>query len=48
MKKTFLLILSIVFVVIGFLAIMSWQPGWLSWVEIILGLIGIIIAFGKD
>lgn len=56
MKKTFLLIFSIVFVVMGFLAIIGWpygadkfiEPMWHAWIKIVLGLIGIIVAFGKD
>jgi hypothetical protein len=56
MKKTFLLIFSIVFVVMGFLAIIGWpygadkfiEPVWHAWTKIVLGLIGIIVAFGKD
>jgi hypothetical protein len=56
MKKTFLLVFSVLFVVMGFLAIIGWpygvdkflEPEWHAWIKIILGLIGIIVAFGKD
>lgn len=52
MKKTFLLIFSLAFVVMGFLAIIGWpygkevfiEPIWHAWVKIIVGIIGLLVA----
>ncbi len=51
MKKWFLLIFSIIFVLIGFLAIIKvpiFTGVWFPWAEIIIGIIGLFIAFAKD
>lgn len=56
MKKWFLLVFSIIFVLMGFLAIikvpygttMFIEPLWHSWVKIIIGIIGLFVAFAKD
>ena len=56
MKKSFLLIFSVIFVLMGFMAIIQFpfgptmfiEPVWHSWVKIIIGIIGLFVAFTKD
>lgn len=52
MSRTLLMVWSIVMLVIGILVVGSWwtavvQPVWLSWVEIILGVIGLVVAYSE-
>ena len=56
MKKSFLLIFSVIFVLMGFMAIIKFpygptvfiEPIWHSWAKIIIGIIGLFVAFAKD
>ena len=56
MKKWFLLIFSLIFVVMGFLAIIQVpygpsvfiEPVWHSWAKIIIGIIGLFVSFAKE
>lgn len=50
MSRTLLMIGSIVVLLLGIVVVAGWwtavvQPGWLSWVEIIAGLIGLVGAY---